>query len=285
MARSSLTRRAFERLGLTVAVIVLLPYAWGPIYRFPAPAPFSGDQVFNPYRTLTGTWQKANLHAHGRAWLGLTSGEQADAEVLRRYQSLGYAVAGVSNYQHISAFDGVETIPIYEHGFNIGKNHQLAIGASTVDWFDFPLWQTLSNRQYVIDRVGRTAALVSLNHPNSRGAYEADTVQSLTGYDLVEVVNGPFLAEDVWDAALSAGRVAWGTANDDTHDVNDPRRMGVAWNMIDAASASEDAIVEALRSGRFYSVVRTGAPGGAAVTGLSTVEVSGHQVKIGRAHV
>ncbi len=33
----------------------------------------------------------------------------------------------------------------------------------------------------------------------------------LTGYNLIEVVNGPFTAEDVWDAAFSqAGAGRWG---------------------------------------------------------------------------
>ena len=265
---------------LAVVVLALLPYAWGPVYRFPEPVPFSGTQLWNPYATLGGRWQRANLHAHGHAWGGVTSGSQSDQAVADRYRQLGYDVAGVSNYQSIAAFHGVDTLPLYEHGFNIGKNHQLAIGARSVDWFDFLFWQTPSNQQYVIDRIKAKAELVSLNHPSSRGAYDLEAMRSLTRYNLIEVVNGPFTAEDVWDAALSAGRPVWAVANDDTHDLNDVRRIGVGWNMIDATSASTGEIVSALRSGRFYAGLRTGALDEADVTTLSGVRVDDQTMRV-----
>jgi hypothetical protein len=255
------------------ALLLVLPYAWTPLYRFPEPAPFAGSQLFNPYAALRGTWQRANLHAHGRAWSGLTNGRQPAAEVARRYRELGYDVPGISNYQQIASLDGVATIPIYEHGYNIGKHHQLAIGAQEVDWFDFPLWQSTSQQQFVIDRVRRTADLVALAHPNSRYAYTTDNLRQLTGYHLMEVANGPFTAEDSWDAVLSAGHVVWALANDDTHDLEDPRRMAAAWNMIDAEVPNTEEVIEALRAGRSYAVVRTGAIESAHVTMLVRVEV------------
>jgi len=272
--------RALGRAILGVIVLALLPYAWGPVYRFPDAVPFSGARLWNPYQTLGGRWQRTNLHAHGRAWGGMTSGLQSDEAVADRYRRLGYDVAGVSNYQSIEAFNGVDTLRLYEHGFNVGKNHQLAIGARSVDWFDFLFWQTPSNQQYVIDRLKSKAELVSLNHPSSRGAYDLDAMRSLTGYDLIEVVNGPFTAEDVWDAALSAGRPVWAVANDDTHDLNDVRRTGVGWNMIDATSSAPGEIVSALGSGRFYAALRTGALDEAGVTTLSGVSVDGETMRV-----
>ncbi len=271
---ASLVWRALRRAAVVVAVVALLPYAWGPIYDFPAPAAFSGSHLWNPYASLTGTWQRANLHAHGQAWGGLTNGEQPDADVAARYRNLGYSVAGVSNYMSIAADHGIDTIPLYEHGFNLGKSHQLAIGAHGVDWFDFPLWQTRSNQQYVINRVHAKADLVALNHPSSRDAYDLAAMRSLTGYNLVEVANGPFTAEDVWDAALSSGHVVWAVANDDTHDLNDARRLGVGWNQIDAAGNSTKDVVGALRAGRFYAVLRTGSLEGGGITTLQSLTVA-----------
>lgn len=276
----SVLGRVAGRLGVLVAVLALLPYGWGPIYRFPEPVPFSGSQFWNPYANLTGSWQRSNLHAHGRAWGGLTSGEQPDAAVVERYHSLGYPVAGVSDYQYIAAFHGIDTPPLYEHGFNLGKKHQLAIGARRVDWFDFPLWQTLHNQQYVIDRLQRSAALVSLNHPSSRDAYDLTTMRRLTGYNLVEIANGPFTAEDVWDAALSSGHPVWAVANDDIHDLTDARRLAAGWNMIDASTPSTDAIVDALRVGRTYAVLRTGALDGPDATRLSALEVRNGEMSV-----
>jgi hypothetical protein len=265
--------RMTMRAGLGLAVLVLLLYAWSPIYRFPDPTPYAGAQILNPYASLGGTWQRANMHAHGEAWAGITNGRQSDEEVVRRYRLLGYTVAGVSDYQRIAAFHGVDTLPLYEHGYNIGKNHQLAVGAHAVEWFDLPLWQTASNQQYVIDRIRRKADLVSLNHPGSRGAYDADAMSRLTGYKLIEVVNGPFTAANAWDAALSAGRAVWAIGNDDTHDLDNVRRSAVGWTMIDAPTASTSDIVGALRAGRSYAVLRTGALGAANVTTLQSVQL------------
>lgn len=241
-----------------LAIAIALPYACAPQYRFPDPVPFTGEAFFNPYADLRGTWQRANLHAHSRRWGGLTNGHQPPAEVVGAYRAMGYSVPGLSDYHTISAADGVGTVPLYEHGYNIAKRHQLAIGAHRVDWFDFPLWQSLSHRQLIIDRLGRTADLVALNHPQTRDGYTPEDLRLLTGYQLIEVVNGPHRAEPPWDAALSSGHAVWVVANDDTHDLTDPDRTAMAWTMIDAPSPATRDIVEALRAGRMYAVSRRG---------------------------
>jgi len=258
---------------LVLGLLIAVPYARGPLYHFPDPAPFAGSSFLNPYEHLRGDWQRANLHAHGRAWGGLTSGRQPNEEIVGTYRSLGYTVPGVSNYHQIAAHHGVASIPLYEHGYNIGKVHQIVIGADRVDWFDFPLWQLLSHQQFVIHRLAETSALVALAHPPSRRAYSPDDLRWLTGYQLLEVVNGPHRSELPWDAALSSGRVVWALANDDSHDLRDPHRTGVAWNMIDAPSASTADIVDALRAGRAYAVMRTDGVGAAADTTLTGFEL------------
>ena len=249
--------RALKRALVTLGVVLGLPYACAPIYRFPEPARFSGEQLFNPYQHATGTWQRANLHAHGRAWLGITSGKQSNDEVVARYKSLGYSVAGVSNYHEIAAHEGVDTIPAYEHGYNIGKHHQLAIGARQVDWVDFPIWQSRSHLQFIINRVAATSDLVAIVHPESRNAYDDADLHELTGYHLIEVFNGKFPHDTAWDAALSSGRAVWGIGNDDNHDLENRERLGGAWTMINAPSASTPDVVAALKTGRSYAVVRT----------------------------
>jgi hypothetical protein len=278
--RNPFRLRFFWLLLGALAVMVLVPYGWGPVYSFPEPRVFSGDHFFNPYAAPPGAWQRANFHAHGRAWYGITNGRQSDHEVVTRYRELGYSVPGVSDYQHIAAQHGVQTFPVYEHGYNIGKHHQLAIGARAVDWFDFPLWQSTSHQQFVIDRVKRKTDLVALAHPGARGAYSTEELQQLTGYDLIEVVNGPFVADDAWDAALSTAHAVWGVADDDTHDLTDPHRTAVGWNMIDAASGSTSDIVAALKAGRSYAVSRTGALDAAHVTTLSGVRVTNGRMTV-----
>lgn len=241
-----------KRLAAILFLIVATPYLLVPVYQFPAARPFAGPRFWNPYAQLNGSWQRANLHAHGRSWMGLTNGSQSDVAVVEAYRQQGYDVAGISDYQRIAAHHGVPTLPLYEHGYNLAKAHQLAIGAQQVEWFDIPLWQGRNEKQFILDRVNRTADLVAINHPAS--AYTEDDLRHLTSYQLFELINGPFTCEGLWDAALSSGHPVWAIADDDNHDVTDVRRMGVAWSMIDAPSPDMANIVTALREGRSYAV-------------------------------
>ncbi len=240
-----------KRAAALFVVAVALPYLVTPAYRFPPPQRFRGERLWNPYAQLSGTWQLTNLHAHGRAWGGLTNGRQSDAEVVQAYEQRGYTVAAISNYQQIPAGNGGLTMPIYEHGYNLTKRHQLGVGARSVDWFDLPLWHTASDTQHVIERLRRTVELVAVAHP---WTVEVDVFSWLTGYHLLVLVCGPFWADAQWDTALSSGHPVWAIANDDTHDVNDPRRMHVAWTMVDAPSARPAEVIAALRAGRMYAV-------------------------------
>ncbi len=262
---------------LIAALLIALPYARSSIYRFPAPTVFSGNQFYNPYTDLRGawphvTWQRANFHAHSRSWSGFTSGRQPPEEVVRVYRGLGYSVPGLSNYHQISLPPNGSSIPIYEHGYNAGKRHQLAIGAHRVEWFDFPLGQFTSHKQLVIDLLARDADLVAIAHPSGRHSYSADDMRQLTGYQLIEIVTGPFPDDDPWDAALSSGRAVWGMANDDNHDTTDEARLGLSWNMVAAPTASRTDVIEALRAGRFYSIARLNDHPAADLTNIETVE-------------
>jgi len=247
-------------------IAVAIPYALAPVYRFPPPRTFRGAALWNPYARLTGTWQRANFHAHGHAWSGLTNGTHSDEEVVEAYRQRGYSVPGVSDYQWIAAHHGVDTMPIYEHGYNITKEHQLAIGARRVEWLDFPLWTGLSQKQFMLNRVAQTSDLLAINHPAT--AYTEQDFRDLTGYHLIEVVNGPFRFEDVWDAALSSAHAVWALANDDIHDLSNIHRLAIAWNMIDAPSPGVSDIVAALRHGRTYAVSLVGEKADAALAGV-----------------
>lgn len=245
-----------KRTLLLIAVLIALPYARTAVYDFPPPAAFSGAEFLNPYANGSGHWLRANFHAHGQAWSGITNGEQPNHEVIAAYRKLGYDIAGLSNYQRIAAKEGADTLPIYEHGYSLGKRHQLAIGARSVEWMDYPLFQSLNHKQQIIDLVKQKSDLVAIAHPTGRDAYTLDDFKHLTGYQLMEVVNGPFDVEETWDAALSAGRLVWGLGNDDNHDLADLRRLGTAWTMVDARSTSVADVIASLRAGRHYSVLR-----------------------------
>jgi hypothetical protein len=267
------------RAVATVAALLALPYGCTQFYTFPPPRPFSGASVYNPYGGRHPNWLRANLHAHGVAWGGLTSGRQPAGRVVRRYRDLGYQIPGISNYQQITTTD-TSTVPLYEHGFNIGKHHQIAIGAHRVTWFDFPLWQTSVHKQLVIDRVAATTDLVAIAHPTARFPYSPADLRRLTGYHFLEIANGQVVDEDSWDMALSAGRVVWALGNDDTHDISDPQRTAVAWTMIDAPSANPGDVIDALRAGRSYAVARRNNSASNIDTSLADVTLQGNALEV-----
>jgi hypothetical protein len=93
-------------------------------------------------------------------------------------------------------------------------------------------------------------------------------------------VNGPFAIEDAWDAALSTGHPVWALANDDTHDLTDSRRTAAGWNMVDASTTSTSDVVGALKAGRSYAVLRTGALESANLTVLDRVDVSDNTLTV-----
>src|SRR5262245_61855581 len=98
-AASSLFRRSRARTVIrVVSVMFCLWHGVSPVYRFPSAEPFRGGQLFNPYSRSVTPWWKVNLHAHSRAWGGLTNGRSTAEETVSRYRAMGYDVAAVSNY-------------------------------------------------------------------------------------------------------------------------------------------------------------------------------------------
>jgi hypothetical protein len=258
MWRRSCHPRTFSSLAATAILVVLttmvvLPYELCPSYNFPAPSPFHGAQLYNPYANVGSRWLKVNLHAHARAWHGLTAGRETPVDLLRRYRALGYDAAAVSTYEQVDTTLG--SLDVYEQGYGIQKTHLLVVGAHAVDWLDFPFFETVDAKQYRIERLRRDADLVILAHPHLRHGFTMHDLQRLGDYDAIEVASDFGNGEAEWDAALSAGRLAWAVGDDDTHDAGNPQLVGHAWTMLAARSASTHDVAAAIRAGEDYAVV------------------------------
>ena len=266
-------RRVLAATAGTVCLALGALYLWCPVHRFPQPRPFRGRRWYNPYASIdpATTWRKVNMHAHARAWSGLTNGRGSADEVLRRYRAMGYDAAPVSDYQSITRARGVDAaaLTVYEHGFNVRKVHFLVVGPRRVDWLDYPLLQGRDEEQHRIDRLRASAGLVIMAHPRlRRGVADAD-LQALTGYTAIEIGSNASRGEDAWNVALDAGRPVWGVANDDTHDTESPNESGRYWSMIAAPAADASSIVAALSAGHVYAVYGRGGHADVALTSLS----------------
>src|SRR5690348_1826953 len=259
------SKRARSRRVLRATIDTILfglaaVYLWCPVHRFPNARPFQGRLWYNPYAAITpgSAWQKVNLHAHTRAWSGLTNGHGSADDVMRRYHALGYDASPVSNYQTVTRPPGTErdstTLTVYEHGFNVRKVHFLAVGPRRIDWLDYPFLQGRDEEQHRIDRLRASSALVILAHPWLRNAVPDADARALTGYAAIEIGSTFGRSDDAWNAALDAGRPVWGVANDDAHDVDGPNESGGFWTMIAASSTNARPLESALLAGRAYAV-------------------------------
>ncbi|MFC2107267.1 hypothetical protein ACFLRY_02910 [Bacteroidota bacterium] len=241
---------------LILFTIVAIEYIICPVYNFPEPKAFQGEHLFNPYQDIDKPhWRRANFQVQSHAWGGVTNGRKNDNVIIDSvYQSLGYEVIAISDYQKINNFgsEKPEYIPVYEHGYGVYKTHQVLIGAKRVTWTDYPLFQTLHNKQHIIDLLKENNELVYLAHPKIRDAYMAEDLKYLSGYTGVEVLNYFGLSPHHWDSALSAGYPVTILGNDDAHDVSKPDEVGHRCTYIHSNSLHGDSIVEALRAGKAY---------------------------------
>lgn len=274
-----------RRRGVFVSIAALVAaisfwYSRCPTFTFPAPAPFSGANLYNPYADAGNSgarWLKMNLHAHSRAWGGITNGRRSPDDALQRYRAMGFDVAALSNYQAPPPAADHRTLSVYEQGYGLSKTHMLAVGARRVDWLDYPLREGANEKQDRIDRLHATGALVILAHPELRDAFTPSDLRQLTGYDAIEVVSHFGNGEPEWDAALGAGRLVWAVGNDDSHNCDDPKQTGRFWTMIAAPSAAAPDVIAAIRVGHTYAV-QSRLGGGRQDVYLRGVEVVGDTI-------
>lgn len=239
-------------LAAAIVVAVTFPYAAAPLYDIAPPRPFRSalatDQAqiaqgsskdstawYNPYATAEGSWGKVNLHLHSRAWFGTTDGRKNSLNAIDSvYRQLGYEALALSNYQRIDSLgNGWKHLPCYEHGYNIQKTHQLALGARSVVWLDCVLPQTVFVKQWILDVLRPTAEVLIAAHPAfGRPSYSEHDMTLLSGYDCIEVFNHYRTSLAHWDSALSNGILVWGVGNDDCHDVSSDGETGVCLTLV-----------------------------------------------------
>ena len=214
--------RSFVRfLWKTIAILLLLLflgisilYTNTTIYDFPEAKVFQGDKVYNPYKNLPDSNYRANFHAHSIAWKTVTNGHNTEKDLYDGYTEEGYDIVGISNYHKISDYAESRSelyVPVYEHGYNIFKSHCLALNPDGPSYFDYPLFQTTSHQQKIIENLRAKNAIVAMAHPKFGGGRSFDDMKTLVNYDFTEVLNHYRSSDEYWDEALSAGRVTWST--------------------------------------------------------------------------
>ncbi len=246
--------RVIKYFFLLILFIAVLPYLTCPIYKYPETSVFKGSSFYNPYEHIDPSkWLKANFHGHTRVWWGLTSGSKSEAgEFIKKYKELEYDIIGISDYQFINP---LSKVPVYEHGVGLSKNHQLSIGAESVLWKEYLFFQNFHHKQNIIAGLREKNNLISINHPDLLKAYDGNDIKRLRGFDLLEVVNHNFFnAQALWDTVLSNGYPVFMVANDDTHDITNPKDFGYGYTLINSSSSKPEDVIDALGKGRAIGV-------------------------------
>ncbi|GBC95903.1 hypothetical protein HRbin16_01703 [bacterium HR16] len=205
----------------------------------------------NPYAQRYPLWLKGNLHAHTT----LSDGELSPDDTIDAFIRRGYDFVALTDHDVIANpneahFPQILVFAGVEHS---AQQHILRVNITGTLPHDL-------SYQSVIDLTLQEGGLVILNHPNwgeNFDHWRDSQLLHLQRYHGIEIYNnvieyleGSPYALDRWDRLLSEGRQVWGYANEDTHRVF---QMGSAWNAVNVRERSKEAVLDALKDGRFYA--------------------------------
>lgn len=253
----STTLRALATLVL-VALLAIVATGISPIYSFPEPQPFSGPDIFNPYRNIDTThcWKRANFHTHTRVEGIMNECELWPEGVIEAYDKFGYDIVTFSNHNEITTHPVPELqVDLYEHGYNLLKFHKLVFGPKEGVWrFDHLLPILASQRQYQIDRLTKSCDILQLNHPLRTPLTTDCMLRKLEGYSIMELDSGRSTENEYWDTALSAGHYSFGLAGDDLHYPDRSSKIAIRCSFLCSPSATYADILRTLQEGCYYSM-------------------------------
>lgn len=275
-------KKSFAFAGYLILAVVCVFYIQSPVFDFTTPEfDFNNTTFYNPYQNLRDSTPqyKINFHTHSKGKSGLFNGLNSPKELKQAYDSLNYTYSYLSNYQSLEPLDKESAwfMPVYEHGYNIYKTHQLGIHTQKVVLFDYPLFQSLSQKQHIINQLQENSSFVTLNHATLLNGYTARELKQLSNFNALEIFSFYTNSTALWDSVLSTNFCAWGLANDDCHTLADVGKFGLCWNNIMAPSADSTGVLTALKLGAF-----TFAKGwvGKNLNKLQTLQVQGDSIFI-----
>ena len=250
--------KVFFVILVLIIITLILQYVVNPKYDFPEPRAFHGDYIYNPYKGIDSSkWEKGNFHVHTRAYYGVTNGKVNSNKYLDSiYRYFGYGIIGISDYQKINRYESPNKwfVPEYEHGYTYYKTHQLVLNASKVSWLDYFFYQTLNNKQFIINRFKKDPDIVlTIPHPFLRQAYTFEEFRRLSNYNCLEICNNERVATVFYDVILSAGRPVFLMADDDAHDLTKIKDGIHCFNLINT-DLIKDSILKAIKTGRLIGV-------------------------------
>ncbi|MBR5563343.1 MAG: hypothetical protein IKW11_03865 [Bacteroidales bacterium] len=242
---------------ILIAVLAVIITSVSPIYRFKAPEPFSGPDVFNPYRNLDTAicWKRANFHTHTKVEGLLNECAHTPEEVHQALSDFGYDIVTFSNHNALTdhPFDSALQVNVYEHGYNLFKYHKLVFGCKDVNHFDHLVPFMPSQKQFQLDLLSKESDFITMNHPLRTRGTSKELMERINGYELIEL-DGINTEQEYWDWALSAGHYSFALSNDDLHYPDRSHCIAVRCNFLCCPSGSYEDIKNTLLEGCSYAM-------------------------------
>jgi hypothetical protein len=204
-----------------------------------------------------GIWLRCALHAHTTN----SDGELAPERLVRHYEWAGYDVLAITDHwvrTNERSTRRLLVIPSTELNAQAGgpehDAHVLALGvgadpvAPNGDFAPLP---------DVVAWILENGGVPYLAHSYWSGLRtdQWEDCEGLVGIEVwnagCELETGRGDASVHWDEALERGRLLFALATDDSHHPG--YDSGFAWTMVRAAERSQEAVLDALRDGSFYS--------------------------------
>jgi hypothetical protein len=212
----------------------------------------------NPF-TEEGEWHRANLHAHTTA----SDGRADQAELIQAYQAEGYSVLAVTDHEvssAVSEFSGSDFLLI--DGVEVSVAPYAEEAPLHLVCLNIPRDTTVPQVKDPNDMIAWTqeeGGEALLCHPYWSGNTTGQLLR-LRGHVGIEIFNascrsiGKGYATVHWDNLLAGGAVVPGVAVDDTHGgPEDGIDVFGGWAMLRLEDLSTAGVMDALRSGCFYS--------------------------------
>ena len=256
-------RHILLKIVYSAALLLLLAVLGtgvSPVYDFRTPRPFSGPDIFNPYRDLDTAycWKRANFHTHTRVKgpFPVNECEEWPDETLAEYEKFGYDIVTFSNHNELTVHptDPALQVNVYEQGYSPFKFHKLVFGSDRVKHFDPLLPLFAFQKQFELERLDDGSDFVQINHPYRTVGTSRRHMERLSGYELMELDTGISTENEYWDWALGAGHYSFGLANDDFHHIDNSVNIAVRCNFLCTPSGRYEDLKKTLSEGGFYAM-------------------------------
>jgi hypothetical protein len=203
-----------------------------------------------------GVWLRCALHAHTTN----SDGQLLPDTLVRHYEWAGYDVLAITDHWVRTVERSTKkllVIPSTELNAQCGgpehDSHVLALGVAADPVIPDNEFAPL---QEVVDWILANGGVPYIAHTYWSGlrTEQWEACEGLVGLEVwnagCELEIGRGDASMQWDEALEGGRRLFALATDDSH--NPGYDSGFAWTMVRAAERSQEAVLDALRTGAFY---------------------------------